>query len=420
MDETTEKGMLTDTNEAFEKYKNKRWVLLALGVLIMVSVSVCYGWSLLSAPISKEFSSWNETMGGFTFTAFMYSYGIFGVVGGVLAQKVKKIHINLSIAALCMGIGFWLSSFAQDFTLLLIGFSLLGGAGAAFAYNAVVVTITKWFPDRVGFATGSVLMGFGMGPFVIGNLYTLVVQGGMVWQNAFQWLGSLICALLIVGVIFLKDPPTEYAPPKRPPKVDRYPVETQEMAPLQMIKRWSFWILFVMGCTATMPSMVYSGFGRQLVQNVSQTVDPSTVALIVGSISLANGIGRVVTGVINDRFGMGFTIRVSSIGVVLGVTLILFSTLMQSLVLMAIALWIAGFTAGMSAPNGALVTRKLYGDKNYQVNLQVLMLAVFVNSLGVTIFGGVYEMSGGFILPLITLIGISCIGFICACLIKKP
>ena len=100
MDESLKETTLIEVNEVFEKYKKKRWFLLALGVLIMVSVSVCYAWSLLSAPISKEFSSWNETMGGFTFTAFMYSYGIFGVVSGVLAHKLKNVRINLTISAI--------------------------------------------------------------------------------------------------------------------------------------------------------------------------------------------------------------------------------------------------------------------------------------------------------------------------------
>ena len=48
-------GVTALCNEVFEKYKVKRWFLLALGVLMMISVSVCYAWSILSGPISKSF-----------------------------------------------------------------------------------------------------------------------------------------------------------------------------------------------------------------------------------------------------------------------------------------------------------------------------------------------------------------------------
>ena len=89
-------------NEVFEKYKRKRWFLLAYGVFMMMSVGVCYAWSVLSGPISETFAGWNEALGGLTYTLFIYSYTGFGLLSGILIKKFKQITVNLLSSAAVM------------------------------------------------------------------------------------------------------------------------------------------------------------------------------------------------------------------------------------------------------------------------------------------------------------------------------
>ena len=80
----------------------------------------------------------------------------------------------------------------------------------------------------------------------------------------------------------------------------------------------------------------------------------------------------------------------------------------------------AGFSTGMSAPDGAVVTRKLFGEKHYQVNFEVVMSCGVLNAFAATFVGGLYDLSGGYILPMFILAGLGLVGFVCSCLIKKP
>lgn len=50
-----------------------------------------------------------------------------------------------------------------------IGFGGLCGFASGFAYNAVLSSVRLWYPDRQGLISGILLMGFGIGAFLIGK-----------------------------------------------------------------------------------------------------------------------------------------------------------------------------------------------------------------------------------------------------------
>ena len=47
-------------------------------------------------------------------------------------------------------------------------YGVIGGFGNGMAYITPVATVTKWFPDKRGLASGMVVMGFGLGAFFYG------------------------------------------------------------------------------------------------------------------------------------------------------------------------------------------------------------------------------------------------------------
>ena len=55
--------------------------------------------------------------------------------------------------------------------MLYLGFGVLCGLGAGFAYNAVMSTMSAWFPDKQGLISGILLMGFGLSAFIVGKIF---------------------------------------------------------------------------------------------------------------------------------------------------------------------------------------------------------------------------------------------------------
>lgn len=403
----------------FEYWKYKRYLLLAVGTIIMTLISIPYAWSVFNAPIAKEFSDVGQATLQFAFTVFMISYGAFGIVGGYLVSFFKTIKINLLISAVLIFLSFMISSLATEVWHFYIGFGILGGAGVVVAYNAVVVSLTKWFSDRLGVATGILMMGYGLGSFIIGFVYSLLLENGIGWRICFFCFGIVIALVCILGALFISFPAKEYKPPIRIVKLEKKCWETVELPPRKMISRPTFWFLYLMGMGSIMASMGIISNGRNLVLAVNPTALGSEVAIIVGILSITNACGRVFTGFLNDIAGTSKNIKISAFCVFISTLLVALAVMLHSYVFLIIAFICLGFSAGMSVPDAAVVTRKLYGETHYQVNFQLVMSGSIFHGFIATLVGGLYDISGSYVAPMFILAGLGLIGFIFSLLIKK-
>lgn len=408
-------------NDSLTKFKIRRLGILAYGFVLMFIISICYAWSVFNAPIAKEFTQWKASEFSLVFTIFMISYAIMGVMSGILIRFMKgKVYLNLLISAICLFFSFFITSRSDALWMLYLGFGFLGGTGVVFAYNSVLTVVTKWFPDLVGTVTGVLLMGYGLGSFIIGKIYSHLIQT-FAWRDVFLVFGIVLAVLVVVGIFIILPPPSEFSAPKlRAPKIDKKPIEAIDCTPLQMIKRPSFWLLFGMGTLVTMASMGVTSSARNIVQAVDPTIELTTIATIIGLISIFNALGRIFTGFINDWLGLRFNILISDTLVFIMTALVGVAVLIGNITFLTISFILFGFAAGMSVPDGAVVTRKFFGEKNYQTNVQVVLLCGVFNSFGAMIMGGVFDATGNYYVPLFILSGIAFLGWICALCLRRP
>ena len=409
-------------NEVFMKYKYKRWGFVVFGAILMFCISICYAWSILNVPIVQEHPEWTEGQIALTFTIFMIVYAVFGILSGIIIRLRKgRVRLNLIISAIFLLAAFIVVSQAKNLFSLYLGFGFLGGIGVVFSYNSVITVVTRWFKDKLGTVTGALLMGYGLGSFIIGMVYSTIISGGADWRLVFIMFGVVLSAMALIGSFVLVPPPDGYeAPDLRKPKIDKHPIEPIECNPIQMIKRPSFWLLFGMGVCVTMASMGITSSARNLVQAVAPDTVYGEIAIIVGLISIFNAAGRIITGFLNDWGGLRFNVMISDTSVVVSTALVGIAVWVQSLPFLVIGFILFGFSAGMSTPDGAVVTQKFFGTKNYQINIQIVMLSGILNSLGATIMGSVFDATGNYVVPIFVLMGVAFIGWICAFFLRKP
>ena len=147
---------------------NKRWLYLAVATVILLFQGLIYAWSLFRTPFSEIYTDWTVAQLSMTFTISISCFCLGGFVGGQLSKKLG-VKVRFLITAVCLFIGFFGVSMlnpadsAGSLTKLYIFYGVFGGGGVGIGYNAVISTITKWFPDKVGLASGIMLMGFGLG-----------------------------------------------------------------------------------------------------------------------------------------------------------------------------------------------------------------------------------------------------------------
>jgi OFA family oxalate/formate antiporter-like MFS transporter len=62
-----------------------------------------------------------------------------------------------------------LALYVDRVLLFYLGYGVIGGAGMGRGYVTPIATAAKWFPDRKGLVTGIVVMGFGVGAFLMSS-----------------------------------------------------------------------------------------------------------------------------------------------------------------------------------------------------------------------------------------------------------
>jgi len=100
-------------------------------------------------------------------------------ISPILQKKIGEQKTML-LGAWVMALGVYLSSYAKSLATFMALYSGLFGFGVGLAYTAPMVAGWKWFPDKKGLVSGSVLTGFGAGGFFFNLIGTNLINPNKV------------------------------------------------------------------------------------------------------------------------------------------------------------------------------------------------------------------------------------------------
>lgn len=406
-----------------------RWVYAIIGTFVLIFAGMVYAWTVLSAPIAAMYPEWTKAQISLTFTLVMFCFCIGGFLGGVLSKKIKPWIILVGSAILFI-LGFLIASRATSLIVLYIGFGVLAGFGSGFSYNAVMTFVGKWFPDRQGLISGILLMGFGIGAFLIGKVYTALTpsDGGPAWRTSFLVLGILTAAIVALSAFFIYAPPADWKAPTPKKASAKKPVQSyEEINTITMFKRPSFWLFFIWATFFSAAGLMVVSQGTPMAMEAMQITSSnataaqmSSIATIVGFISIFNGVGRIIFGYLFDKIGRFLTMLLDGIVFIVAMLLIIWALKSHSTPILVIAYIVSGLGYGCVTPTNSAFASLYYGMKNYPVNLPIINMNLLIASFGSTIAGAVYDSTGSYITVIIMVIALLIVGSILSCLIRKP
>ena len=214
--------------------------------------------------------------------------------------------------------------------LFYLGYGVIGGAGIGLGYVTPVATVAKWFPDRKGLATGIVVMGFGVGAFLLskGLAPFLIVRTAGALPLVFVWLGIVFAAILIPCSLALSDPPASASPTGAADDSLEYGEPKSAGTYLRTTQFIIMWIVFFFNIAAGISVI---SFQSEILQEIwglaDNSIEPTTLAeygaTLIAASSICNGLGRLFWGLLSDRFG-----RVTIFRVLLASQMVVFGILM--------------------------------------------------------------------------------------------
>ena len=395
----------------------RRWLYLILGVASMLFAGIIYAWSILKAPFA---SFWTAPQLAMNFTITMTCFCLGGFVGAKINKRLGVRNALLISGALAFA-GFFRTSNLTGNTILLLYLSsgILAGFGIGIAYNVVISTVNAWFPDKKGLSSGCMMMGFGASSLVIGNLASSIMQV-WGWQKAFFLLSVALGVVLIVTALILKKPDEsiQFPQPKVIKKTHGENFQIQDCSTAQMLRRGSFWMIFVAyGLVGAVGNSVIS-FARDLAISVGAAQALATT--LVGVLSVCNGFGRIIAGALFDAAGRRTTMLVSGALTIVAAAVALVSVLLGSLELCIAGLCLVGLSYGFCPTVSSTSVAAFYGPKYFPTNFSVMNFNLIGASFVATACSSLYAATNGYMVPFMVLLGLSFGAMTLILLIKKP
>lgn len=398
-----------------------RTMYLITGVFAMLFSGVLYAWSILKIPF-KEVFMWSDSSLALNFTLTMCFFCLGAFFGSIICKRIK-VKFTLIIAGILVGLGFGLTSLlnADMLILLFIGYALLAGTGIGISYNVIVSTVCAWFPDKKGFCSGCLMMGFGISTLLLGNVISILFETPAIgFSKAYLILGVVIAIVLILAGLILKAPSKDVVlpAPKARKITKKENFEVRDYKTSEMLKSFTFWRAFVCMAFITAVGNSVISFARDLV--ISVDAAPALATTLVGVLAVFNGVGRVVTGAVYDVLGRKTTMICANILTIVAAGVTLVSVMLGSLTLCIVGLCLTGISYGSCPTVTSAFSASFYGQKYFSTNYSIINFNLIFASFIATFANTLLINSGSYTAPFVMLLALAVVALGLNFSIKKP
>jgi OFA family oxalate/formate antiporter-like MFS transporter len=327
--------------------RGNRWAIAWAGVLVMILAGTVYAWSNFTEPLIASFG-WSSTQASLVFGLAIFFIGIGAVVGGRWQDKVGPRNVTI-IGIVLWGIGNLLAAAGpHDVWWWDVTYGVIGGFGNGMAYITPVATVTKWFPDKRGLASGMVVMGFGLGAFIYGfvlkavpgfeqaskdaGAYADAQSAAMTAGTPFDAaahampaadVAAIMQVLLVSGIVYaiagglcamlLQNPPAGYSVAGATAAAASHEGSYTPAQVLRMPQLYLLWLMLFLNVVAGI--LIVSNAVPIIRELISKGVtDPEAITALTGTaisayafVAVFNGLGRFFWGAVSDRIGRNMT-----------------------------------------------------------------------------------------------------------------
>ncbi len=387
-----------------EKQKVMNRGLVVLGaILIQLALGAIYAWSVFTPSLAE--AGWTKEETQWVFAIGLVSFAVFMVFAGkrLNAWGPQKLAV---IGGLVLGLGYVLGGMigGTSFWALLVLIGLVGGAGIGFAYVVPIAVGMRWFPDKKGMITGLAVAGFGFGAMLwvklAGSWGHLIENMGL--SSTFMAYGVAFAAMVIIGGLWMKFPPAGWKPEGYEEKQAAASVKADiEFNSSDMLKKLQFYLIFFTFVFSAGAGLMSIGlmklYPMEALQNAGMSaLEASAIAGTAMAVffSLANGLGRIIWGMMSDKLGRKTSIIIMT--ATQGIIVILFTFMAGNEYLLYLGATLIGFNFGGNFALFPTITADTFGAKNVGQNYPFIFLAYGVGGIIGPILGGKMGDIGNF------------------------
>ena len=356
------------------KIHKRRMLYLACSTIGLLFLGLIYAFSMFAALMSETFKL-DPSQLSLTFYVAMIVTS-FGTIVGAKADQIFGTKITVALIGVLFFIAFAGTALFgyQNIWVIYILYGAIGGLASGMGNNVIVSTTNLWFPDKVGFSSGVLMMGFSFGTLILGTIsIQLVPIFGL--EPVFFCIGAATCIVLSILAALLRRPPENIVAIMAP---ERLNIEQANKSGSLGIKTPLFYVYWVWAAIVFAIGLATIGACASDAQSVG--IDVAFASLLVGLVSVANGCARLVFGLIFDKTNVKVTMFLDASCALAACILIVTAFSLNAPAFYIAGALACGFCYGGVPVVASAFTRIRYGSANYPMNLGCANLAIAIGS----------------------------------------
>lgn len=360
-----------------EQIEKKRRVYLVVASLTLMCVGTIYGFSMFTIGLMNDYG-FSRTAVSPTFNIMMISFCICSILGSQLLRRFG-IKTTAIISAVLFALGFCGTGLFADgnATALYLCYGVIGGAGAGIGYDAFIAITNVWFPDKVGVSSGVLMMGYGLGPLLIGNISVALYNAGLPLSGMFILIGLLTATVEVVAAFVLKAPPYNIAEimSSEQTRASSYNPADEDNA----LKTPLFYLFWIWAAIVGGISLTVVGNCASDAQLIGWEAGFATV--LVSIVSTFNAFGRVIFGKIVNSTSVKFSMTINSVISTTGTLCIALGFALGIPVLFVCGALLCGLGNGGAPVAASSLGLQRYGSRKYAFTFSMLNFNIIFASL---------------------------------------
>ena len=392
-----------------EKTMN-RWLVVLGAILIQLCLGAIYAWSVFT-PALKD-AGWSKMETQVVFAVGLAVFALVMVWAGKKLAAWGPRRLTM-LSGVVLGAGYALAGLfgGTNFWAILLCVGVIGGAGIGIGYVVPIAVGMRWFPDRKGLITGLAVAGFGFGAMgwvkLAGSWGHLIATIGL--SATLLAYGAAFVVMVVTGGLFMVFPPAGWLPEGYvPPAASTDANQTEDgISGGKVVGTYQFKLIFLTFVFSAGAGLMSIGLMKLYPMEALQSAgySPAEASAIAGTamavfFSLANGIGRIVWGMLSDLMGRKASIIIMT--ATQGLCVIAFPTMAGNELILYIGAAFIGFNFGGNFALFPTMTADIFGAKNVGVNYPFVFLAYGVGGICGPILGGFLGDMGNFPLAFTT------------------